>query len=92
MHLSTILLLPALTSAWTLTLGRDVWEGKKNRGCTGTNHAAGERLDWDRGFFESCCIRLYGNNQCKDPQAGISCPDWKKTLSQPVRSFQVTNC
>jgi hypothetical protein len=84
--------LPLLSAGWTLQLGQNVWNGRLNKGCTTTNHRTGEKLSWSRGFFEDCCIHLYRNNRCTDPQAGISCPSWNKNLGQDIRSFKVTNC
>jgi hypothetical protein len=95
MHIQNLLALaalPSLISAWTLQLGGDVWDGKSNQGCKGDfTHVNGQMLSWDRSFFSDCCVHLYADHKCSH-QVGISCPDWKKTLSQTVGSFKVTDC
>jgi hypothetical protein len=82
----------SLVSGWTIQLGQDVWTGTWNKGCTRTSHRTGEKLSWARAFGSSCCIHLYRNTVCKDPMAGISCPNWSKNLGQDIGSFSVTNC
>lgn len=96
MHLSNLLILALaapLASAWTFTYGRPshVADGHANRGCRSINHPKGVRFSWDRGFFENCCIRLYGDASCHD-QIGYSCPDWSKVSSQRIRGYKVTSC
>lgn len=79
-------------TAWTFTdgFGR-VYDGRGNKGCSTEDTNKGQVFEWDRGRSENCCIRLYQKRGC-DTQVGFSCPDWKKTSSQPHRSFKVTDC
>ncbi|KAF2730995.1 hypothetical protein EJ04DRAFT_514903 [Polyplosphaeria fusca] len=84
------LLLPA-ASAWTLVLANRVWDGTGNKGCTPATTPAGSTLDWDRAWLSDCCVHLYNDASCSS-QVGYSCKDWKKTTSQRISTFKVTNC
>jgi len=96
MQLKTVIILALaapLTSAWTFTYGnpRRVDDGRNNKGCTGISHARGVTFSWDRGWFESCCVRLYSDRSCRT-QVGFSCKDWGRQSSQPLASYKVTDC
>lgn len=78
--------------AWTLTLGGKVFDGDSNKACTAVTANSGSQLEWDRGFFEDCCVRLHSDPNCATQQIGFSCDDWEKVLGQDVKAFQVTNC
>jgi len=84
--------LPSLISGWTLQLGKDVWDGKGNKKCTGGfTHGKGEKMSWDRAIFSGCCIHMHADEKCGH-EVGYSCKDWDKKLGQTVKSFVVTNC
>ncbi len=91
------MLLVHSTYGWTFTW-RDVSgtpgvaDGDDNHDCTPIKHSRGQEFEWDRGFLEDCCIRLYRSADCTGTQAGFSCNDWTKSASGNLRSFKVTNC
>jgi hypothetical protein len=92
---TVLLALSPAVSAWSFTYGPDgaqgVGSGSANQGCKGIYHPSGATFEWDRGFFEDCCIHLYGDGNCQ-AQVGLSCPDWEKTASQDLWSYKVTDC
>jgi len=86
------IILPAQAWAWTYVDGSgSVFDGRRNVGCTKSITPAGKTFDWDRGFFEDCCIHLYAEPGCVN-QVGFSCSDWKKPASRNLGAFTVTNC
>lgn len=91
-------LLASTTSAWTFTW-RDaagssyVANGTGNKGCTVISQAKNRQFVWDRpDINNSCCIKLYTNTACSGDPAGYSCPDWTKSASVNLNSYQVVSC
>jgi hypothetical protein len=81
---ATLFILAPAISAWTFTYGaqgsQGVSQGTANKACAAIYHPAGSTFEWDRGFFEDCCIRLYADANCQ-AQVGFSCSDWTKDAS-----------
>ncbi len=98
--LATLALMAQAAHGWTFTWrngnGKPTVEsGTLFKGCTKINHAARRQFEWDRpsiGLGANCCINLYSNNNCAGSPQGLSCRDWKKTASVPLRSFSVNRC
>ena len=88
-----LLVLPSVHAGWLFQYGNptSVDTGNGDQKCKSITNKAGTDFSWHRSFFSNCCIRLYRDSHCGQ-QDGISCPDWSKTASQNVFSYEVTDC
>ncbi|KAJ7237234.1 hypothetical protein C8J57DRAFT_1727994 [Mycena rebaudengoi] len=79
------------TNAWTFNACGQIFDGTSNKGCTAKSCNAGQHINYDVGFFQSCVLRLYSDSKCKT-ETGISSKDWDHTLGQHIAAFDIRNC
>ncbi|KAJ7352654.1 hypothetical protein DFH08DRAFT_92224 [Mycena albidolilacea] len=79
------------TNAWTFNACGQIFDGDGNRACTRKSCNAGQNIDYDVGFFQSCTLRTYADAACSI-ENGISSRDWDHTLGQHIAAFDIRDC
>ncbi|KAJ7212589.1 hypothetical protein GGX14DRAFT_519438 [Mycena pura] len=78
-------------NAWTFNACGQIFDGTANKGCTHKSCNAGQHIEYDVGFLETCVLRLYSDTACK-VENGISSKDWDHTLGQHIAAFTIGDC